>query len=169
MGGPRAGARGRRAIDGIQDRRAVRHRPFPFRGHHVAAQEGADAGVRGHQAVSRCVGGGVGPCWRQAATAVAVSGGARLHPVRFLGTLRRALHESDRMALSARERAVTPEARRRRSGRVRLGRAVATLTGRPVKMRFHASPSCGGHLPWSPARLLRDCPDAEWDLTREQP
>ena len=58
----------------------------------------------------------------------------------------------------------TDGAARKRAWRFRVVRMVARLTGRPVPMRFHADPSCGGHPPWSLGGRLRDCPDAAWDF-----
>ena len=59
----------------------------------------------------------------------------------------------------------TPDARRKRSWRFRIALLAARLTRREVRMRFHASLSCGGHLPGSPGARLRVCPDKAWDLS----
>jgi hypothetical protein len=59
----------------------------------------------------------------------------------------------------------TPLAKRKRMSRSRRWRFAARLLRRDIMVKFHPSDSCGGHLPWTPAARMRDCPDAENDLS----
>lgn len=57
----------------------------------------------------------------------------------------------------------TPAARRLRKRRARTAFALQRLTRRKIQLRFHASDSCGFHLPWDQGGKLTICPDVKRD------